>query len=74
VEYAAHMGEMRNEYKILVGKCEGKRQLRRLICRWEETIMDLRGIGLEVVDWVHVAQNRVHWQALVIMVMNFQVT
>jgi hypothetical protein len=34
---------MRNTYKILVGKSEGKRPLRRLRCRWEDnTGMDLR--------------------------------
>jgi hypothetical protein len=35
--------------------------------------MDLRKIGWEVVDWIHVAQDRYHWWALVDMVMNFKV-
>jgi hypothetical protein len=40
----ACMGEMRNAYKILVGKPEGKRPLRRTRHRWENNIrMDLRG-------------------------------
>jgi hypothetical protein len=35
-------GVMRNEYKILVRKLEGKRPLRRPECRWEGTVgMDL---------------------------------
>jgi hypothetical protein len=37
------MGEMRNSYKILVGKLEGKRPLERLRRRWGDNIrMDLR--------------------------------
>jgi hypothetical protein len=32
--------------------------------------MDLREIGWEGVDWIHVAQDRDQWQALVNMVMN----
>jgi hypothetical protein len=44
------MGEMRNVYKILVGKPEGKRPLGRTNRRWEDNIrIDLREIGLEVV-------------------------
>jgi hypothetical protein len=37
------MGEKRNAYRILVGKPEGKRSLRRPKCRWVDSIkMDLR--------------------------------
>jgi hypothetical protein len=32
--HRAHMGEMRNAYKILVGKLEEKRPLRRPRHRW----------------------------------------
>jgi hypothetical protein len=40
------MGEMRNAYKILIRKPEGKRPLGRPRCRWEDNIrMDLREIG-----------------------------
>jgi hypothetical protein len=39
----ALVGEMRNEYRILVGKPEGKRPLGRPRCRWEVNIeMHLR--------------------------------
>jgi hypothetical protein len=42
----AHMGGMRNSYKILVGKLKGKRPLRRSRCRWKEnTSTDLRDMG-----------------------------
>jgi len=42
--------EMRNAYKILVGKSEGKRPLRRPRHGWEDNIrMDLRRIWCECV-------------------------
>jgi len=43
--------QMRNVYKILVRKPEGKRLPRRPRCRWEDNIrLDLREIGWESVD------------------------
>jgi hypothetical protein len=40
------MGEMRNAYKILVGKPEGKRPLGKTRHRQEDNIrIDIRGIG-----------------------------
>jgi len=39
---------IRNEYRILVGKCHGKCPLGRLKRIWEDNIkMDLREIGCE---------------------------
>jgi hypothetical protein len=53
------MGEMRNSYKILVGKPEGKRSFGGRTRTWEDNIkIDLREIGWEVVDWINVAQDR----------------
>jgi hypothetical protein len=50
---------MRNAYKILVGKPEGKRSLERPRRRWEDNIrMELMEIGWEYVDWIHLAQGR----------------
>jgi len=47
---------MRNAYKILVGKPEGKRPLGRPRRRWEDNIrMDLREIEWQGVDWMHLA-------------------
>jgi hypothetical protein len=40
VELIARMGEMRNAYKILVGKPEGKRPLGRPRRRWEDNILE----------------------------------
>jgi hypothetical protein len=47
------MGEMRNAYKILVGKLGRHRR------RWEDNIiMDFKEIRRKGVDWINVAQNR----------------
>jgi hypothetical protein len=68
------MGEKRNMYMLLVGKPEGKRPLGRPRCRWIDNIkMDLLEIGLNVVDWIGLAQHRYRWRALVNLVMNLRV-
>jgi hypothetical protein len=65
---------MRNAYKILVGKPEGKRPLGRLRRRWENIIrMHLREIVWEDVDWMHVVQIKNHWLPLVNTVMDLRV-
>jgi hypothetical protein len=72
--HIAHMGELRNSFGILVGEPEGKRPLGRPRRIWEDNIrMDLREIELDVMDWIHPAQDRDHWRALLNMVMNFRV-
>jgi hypothetical protein len=41
--YIAGMGNVRNAYKILVGKPEGNKPLGRPRCRWDDNIrIDLR--------------------------------
>jgi hypothetical protein len=68
------MGEKSNVYRLLVGKPEGKRPLGRPRCRWLDNIkMDLLEIGLSVVDWIGLAQDRYRWRALVNSVMNLRV-
>jgi hypothetical protein len=53
------MGEKRNVYRLLVGKPEGKRSLRRPRLRWIDNIkMDFLEIGLSVVDWIGLVQDR----------------
>jgi hypothetical protein len=69
----ACMGEDRKVYKVLVGKSKGKRPFERLRHRWEDGIkMDHTEIGWEVVDWIHLAQDRGQWRALVNMEMNLR--
>jgi hypothetical protein len=72
--HVARMGEKRNMYRLLVGKPEEKRLLGRPRHRWIDNIkMDLLEIGLSVVDWIGLAQDRYRWRALVNAVMNLQV-
>jgi hypothetical protein len=53
------MGEKRKVYRLLVGKPEGKRPLGRSRCRWIDNIkMDLLEIGLDVMDWIGLPQDR----------------
>jgi hypothetical protein len=68
------MREKRNVYRLLVGKPEGKRPLGRPRRRWMDNIKtDLLQIGLSVVDWIDLAQDRYRWRALVNAVMNLRV-
>jgi hypothetical protein len=68
------MGEMRNVYKILVGKPEGKRPLGRPRRRKEDNIItDIKEIDREVVDWIRVAQDMDERRAVVNTVMNLRV-
>jgi hypothetical protein len=69
------MREDRKVNKVLVGKPEGKRPLRRPRCRGEVgSDMDLRReTGWGSVDWIRLAQNRDRWWDVVIAVMNIQV-
>jgi hypothetical protein len=54
-----------------VGKPEGLGRLRH---RWEDEIkMDLRETGWGSVQWIHLAQNRDRWRALVNVAMNLRV-
>jgi hypothetical protein len=72
--HVARMGEGRNVYRVLVWKPEGKRPLWRPKRRWEDGIkMDLREIGWGGVEWIHLAQDRVRWWAVMNAVMNLRV-
>jgi hypothetical protein len=58
----------------LVGNPERKRQLGRPRCRWEDNIrMDLKKIGWEGVDWMHLAQDWDQWRAVMNTVTNLLV-
>jgi hypothetical protein len=70
----ACMEEGRNVYRVLVGKPEGKSPLGRPRRRWKDGIkMDLREIGWGGAEWLHLAQDRDRWRAVVNAVMNLRV-
>jgi hypothetical protein len=61
-------------YRVLVGRPKGKRSLRRLRCRWEDNIkMDLGEIGINGMNWIRLAQDRVQCRAFVNTVINLRV-
>jgi hypothetical protein len=57
-EHVAKWLEMRNAYNLLVGNAEGKTSFGRPCRHWENNIkMELKEIGYERVDWLHLAQS-----------------
>jgi hypothetical protein len=64
----------RNVYRLLIGNPEGKRPLVRPRRTWMDNIKtDLLQIGLGVVDWIGLAQDRYRWRALLNSVMNLRI-
>jgi hypothetical protein len=71
--HVARMEEEIKVYKIFVGKPEGKRPLGRPRRGLEDGIrMDLREVGLGVVDWIRLAQYNDRYRAVVCAVMTFE--
>jgi hypothetical protein len=57
--HVARMEEKMNVYRLLLRKPEGKRPLGRPRRRWIDNIkMDLLEIGVNVVDWIGLAEDR----------------
>jgi hypothetical protein len=74
VEHVARMEKKRNAYRLLVGKPEGRRPLRRPRRRWMNNIrMDPVEVGWGDVEWIGLAQDRDGWRALVNSVLNLWV-
>jgi hypothetical protein len=68
------MGEVRGAYNILVWRPEGRRPLGRPRRRWKDNMkMDLGEIRFGDMDWIHLAQGRDMWRALVNTVMYLRV-
>jgi hypothetical protein len=68
------MGKKRNTCRLLLGKPEGTRPLRRPRHRWVNNIrMNLGEMVWGGVDWVGLAQDRDRWRALVNAVMQLRV-
>jgi hypothetical protein len=72
--HVARMGEGRGVYRVLIGRSEGKRPLRRPRRRLEDKInIDLRVIGIDGANWIRLAENRFQWRAFVKMLLNLRV-
>jgi hypothetical protein len=57
--HIARMRNKRNAYRILVGKTQGKRPLRKPRRRWVDNIkMDLRDVGRGGMYWIYLAEDR----------------
>jgi hypothetical protein len=68
------MGEMRNAYRISVGKLEGMRTIGRPRRRWVGNVkIFLREIRWDGMDWIDLTQDRNQWRAFVNTVMTFRV-
>jgi hypothetical protein len=68
-------GRADKSYQVLVRKPEEKKPLVRPRHRWEDSIkMDLKEIGCEDVDWIHVAQVSVQWWVLVNLAMKLWIS
>jgi hypothetical protein len=67
-------GEGRGVYRVLVGRPKGKIPLGRPVHRWEDNIkMEFREIGIDGVNWVRLAQDKVQRRAFANTVMNLRV-
>jgi hypothetical protein len=68
------MGEDTGVHRVLVGKPERKRPLRRPTRRWEDNIkIDFQEVGGDLGDWMELAQDRDRWRKLVGTVRDFRV-
>jgi len=65
--------EIKNLYKILVCKPEETDHSKDLGVDVRKILGWILGKGWEVVDWIHLAQDRDQWRAIVNMVMNLRV-
>jgi hypothetical protein len=58
--HVAHMREGKGVYRVLIRRPKGKRPVGRPRHRWEDNIkMDLKEIGIDGVNWIQLAQDRV---------------
>ena len=72
--HVARMGEETGVYRVLLGKPEGRRPLRRPRRRWVDNIrIELQEVGCWYMYWIGLAQDRDRWRTLVSAVMNLRV-
>jgi hypothetical protein len=59
--HVACIGEMRNGYKILIRKADGRPK-----CKWEDNIKIGVELGYEGAEWIRLAQDRVHFSLVLV--------
>jgi hypothetical protein len=70
--HVANMGRKRNIHKVLVEKSERKIPLGRPRSKCEDNIkIELKGIGWQGTDWIHLDQDRDQGQAPVNTILSF---
>ena len=74
--WACHVARMegRSSFKLLTGKCKGKRPLGRPRHIWEDNIKkDHKEIPVSTRNWIDSDQDRDYWRALVKAALNLRV-
>ena len=67
-------GDRRGEYRVLVGRPEGRRPPERHRLIWEDNIKtDLKDVEWGGMDWVDLGQDRDRWRVLVNAVIKLRV-
>ena len=67
-------GEMRDVYRVFVGRPEVKRSLGRPRLKWEDNIkINLQEVGCGGVEWFVLAQDRDRWRNFVYAIMTLWV-
>lgn len=61
------MEEMRNAYRVLTGKLEGKKSLGRHRNTWKNIKMDPKESRWQGMVWFHLAKDRNQWLPLMNM-------
>jgi hypothetical protein len=69
----ACMGNTGNAYRGFVGTAKGKGPPGISRFRIDNVKIDIKESGWEGVDWIHLAQDRDQWQALVNIVMDLHI-
>ncbi|KAJ4451270.1 hypothetical protein ANN_02731 [Periplaneta americana] len=71
--HVARIDQSKNAYRMLVGRPDGRRPLRRPRRRSEDNIkMNLKEVGYDDRDWINLAQDRDQWRAYVRAAMNLR--
>jgi hypothetical protein len=74
VGHTVCMGEGRSVRIVFTRRPKRKRPPGGLRCRWEDNIkLDLREMWISGVNWIRLAEDRVHWRVFVNKVMNLWV-